>query len=60
MTGFNSFESAAITITRIELAHRVHKNQFALGSARSAIMPIAIMARAGLLRRLTYFDWIDI
>ena len=34
MLGFKSFESAAITIAGIELAHQIRKCQFALGHAR--------------------------
>jgi transposase-like protein len=36
MTGFKSFRSAAITISGIELAHRISKCQFALGHAHGA------------------------
>jgi hypothetical protein len=34
MTGFKSFANASITISRIELAHRIHKRQFSLGPGR--------------------------
>ena len=34
MAGFKSFANAAITISGIELAHRIHKGQFALGRGR--------------------------
>jgi transposase-like protein len=34
MAGFKSFANAAITISGIELAHRIHKGQFALGCGR--------------------------
>jgi hypothetical protein len=34
MAGFKSFANAAITIRGIELAHRIHKGQFALGRGR--------------------------
>jgi len=34
MAGFKSFANAAITIRGIELAHRIHKRQFALGRGR--------------------------
>jgi transposase-like protein len=34
MTGFKSFVNASITISGIELAHRIHKHQYALGSGR--------------------------
>jgi transposase-like protein len=33
MTGFKSFATASITISGIELAHRIHKRQFSFGSA---------------------------
>ena len=36
MNGFKSFESAAITIAGIELAHRIHKGQFSFGRGRPA------------------------
>jgi hypothetical protein len=32
MSGFKSYESAAITIAGIELLRRIHKNQFALSA----------------------------
>jgi transposase-like protein len=34
MVGFKSFDNAAITIAGIELAHRIHKRQFAFGARR--------------------------
>ena len=34
MLGFKRFDYAAITIAGIELLHRIHKGQFALGSLR--------------------------
>jgi transposase-like protein len=34
MKGFKSFANAAITISGIELAHRIHKRQFSLGPGR--------------------------
>ena len=34
MTGFKTFSSASITISGIELAHRIHKRQFSLGPGR--------------------------
>jgi transposase-like protein len=34
MTGFKSFVNAAITISGIELAHRIHKLQFSFGRGR--------------------------
>jgi len=34
MTGFKSFDNAAITIAGIELAHRIHKRQFSFGVGR--------------------------
>jgi len=34
MGGFKSFESAAITLAGIELAHRIRKRQFSLGRGR--------------------------
>jgi len=34
MTGFKSFANASITISGIELAHRIHKRQFSLGPGR--------------------------
>jgi transposase-like protein len=34
MTGFKSFANAAITISGIELAHRIHKLQFSFGRGR--------------------------
>ena len=34
MTGFKSFDNAAITIAGIELAHRIHKQQFSFGAGR--------------------------
>ena len=34
MAGFKSFANAAITISGIELAHRIHKRQFSLGRGR--------------------------
>jgi transposase-like protein len=34
MTGFKSFSSAATTLAGIELAHRIHKRQFAFGPGR--------------------------
>src|SRR6202142_2896227 len=34
MAGFKSFANAAITISGIDLAHRIHKGQFALGRGR--------------------------
>jgi transposase-like protein len=34
MTGFKSFANASITISGIELAHRIHKRQFSFGSGR--------------------------
>jgi putative transposase len=34
MTGFKSFATASITISGIELAHRIHKQQFAFGPGR--------------------------
>jgi transposase-like protein len=33
MTGFKSFATASITISGIELAHRIHKRQFSFGLA---------------------------
>jgi hypothetical protein len=34
MAGFKSFDNASITISGIELAHRIHKQQFLLGRGR--------------------------
>jgi transposase-like protein len=34
MGGFKSFGTAAITLARIELAHRIRKRQFSLGRGR--------------------------
>jgi hypothetical protein len=34
MTGFKSFVNAPITISGIELAHRIHKLQFSFGRGR--------------------------
>ena len=34
MTGFKSFANASITISGIELAHRIRKRQFSLGPGR--------------------------
>jgi transposase-like protein len=34
MTGFKSFASASITISGIELAHRIHKRQCSFGPGR--------------------------
>jgi len=34
MAGFKSFDNAAITITGIELAHRIKKRQFSFGAGR--------------------------
>jgi transposase-like protein len=34
MLGFKSFETAATTLAGIELAHRIHKQQFSLGADR--------------------------
>ena len=34
MNGFKSFANAAVTIAGIELAHRIHKRQFAFGRGR--------------------------
>jgi transposase-like protein len=34
MAGFKSFANAALTISGIEVAHRIHKEQFALGRGR--------------------------
>lgn len=34
MMGFKSFVNASITISGIELAHRIHKRQFSLGPGR--------------------------
>jgi transposase-like protein len=34
MTGFKSFASASITISGIELAHRIHKRQYSFGPGR--------------------------
>ncbi len=34
MTGFKSFDNAAITIAGIELTHRIRKNQFSSGRGR--------------------------
>jgi hypothetical protein len=34
MTGFNSFNNAAITLAGIELAHRIRKHQFSFGPGR--------------------------
>jgi transposase-like protein len=34
MTGFKSFANASITISGIELAHRIHKRQFVFGPGR--------------------------
>jgi len=31
VAGFKSFDNAAITIARIELAHRIRKSQFSFG-----------------------------
>lgn len=36
MMGFKTFDSAAVTLAGIELAHRIRKGQFALGHARNA------------------------
>jgi transposase-like protein len=36
MTGFKSFANAAIRISGIELAHRIHKRQFSFGPGRRA------------------------
>lgn len=36
MVGFKTFRSASITIAGIELAHRIRKNQFALGHVHRA------------------------
>ena len=35
MAGFKSFDNAAITITGIELAHRIKKRQFSFGAGRT-------------------------
>jgi hypothetical protein len=34
MLGFKSVETAAVTLSGIELAHRIHKNQFSFGRGR--------------------------
>ena len=34
MLGFKTFETAAVTLSGIELAHRIHKQQFAFGRGR--------------------------
>lgn len=34
MHGLKAFDRAAVTITRVELAHRIRKRQFTLGRAR--------------------------
>ncbi len=34
MTGFKSFANASVTISGIDLAHRIHKRQFSLGPGR--------------------------
>ncbi|HKB83145.1 MAG TPA: DDE-type integrase/transposase/recombinase, partial [Burkholderiales bacterium] len=34
MRGFKSFANAVVTITGIELAHRIHKHQFSFGRGR--------------------------
>jgi transposase-like protein len=34
MTGFKSFANASITISGIELAHRIHKRQYSFGRGR--------------------------
>ncbi len=36
MAGFKSFANASITISGIELAHRIHKQQFSFGPGRRA------------------------
>jgi len=36
MMGFKSFATAAITISEIELAHRIHKRQLSFGPGRRA------------------------
>jgi transposase-like protein len=36
MLGFKTFDSAAITLAGVELAHRIRKKQFAIGRARGA------------------------
>jgi DDE domain len=37
MTGFKSFDNAAITIAGIELAHRINKRQFSFGAPRAVV-----------------------
>jgi transposase-like protein len=34
MTGFKSFATASITISGIELAHRIHQRQYSFGRGR--------------------------
>jgi transposase-like protein len=50
MTGFKSFDNAAITIAGIELAHRINKRQFSFGVGRPPNLggqwPMAVLEQA--------------